>query len=443
MNRSLVIIGAQWGDEGKGKVIDLYSSFADIVVRYSGGANAGHTLVIILSDGTRVKLATHLIPSGIVRPNTIGVMAGNMVIEWPTLLQEMEDLRKLGIEISPERLKISRLAHLVLPIAKDLDGLREAASGGKIGTTKRGIGQSYELKAGRVGIRFADLLHPERFMELAAAARDRFWPETVSLGGRPAKVAELVDYLHEAAKQFAPYITNVSKFLAGAHAEGKNILYEGSQGTELDIDHGTYPFVTSGNVVAPAVAIGTGLGMHYFPNVYGVTKAYCTRVGGGPFPTELKGELGEQIRKTGAEYGATTGRPRRVGWLDMAQLRHAARVNGLTGFVVTKLDILRGIHPVKICLGYGKSVQNLPDIDDYYVPDLDGVKPLYLLCNGFDEDISGARQMSDLPAGARQIVSNIEIFTGVPVVAVSVGPSAEETIVLKNPLTGAGETETF
>lgn len=427
---SLVIIGAQWGDEGKGKVIDLYSQFADVAVRFSGGANAGHTIVV---NGD--KIATHLIPSGIVRPNVKkAVMGGNMVIEPAVLVQEIFDLKRLGIKVDPSRLFISKLAHLVLPVCKDLDGLREAASGGKIGTTKRGIGQTYELKAGRVGIRFDRLKNPERFSELARAVLERMSPEIRKLGAEPRSEAELVLFLEGTRALFGPYVANISKILENEILIGSRILYEGAQGAELDIDHGTYPYVTSGNVVAPAVAIGTGLGMHNFPNIYGVTKAYCTRVGGGPFPTELKGELEERIRKTGGEYGATTGRPRRVGWLDIAQLRHAVRVNGLKGFVVTKLDVLRGIHPVRIALGYGKDINNLQDIDDFTAEELYGVEPLYLNCDGFDEDISGVRKFEDLPKGARQIVDNIGLFTGVPDVAVSVGPSAEETIVLQNPL---------
>jgi len=436
---SLVIVGAQWGDEGKGKVVDLYSQFADVAVRFSGGANAGHTLIV---NGE--KIITHLIPSGIVHANVrTAIMAGNMVIEPAVLVQEIFDLGRRGIKVDPSRLFISRLAHLVLPVCKDLDGLREAASGGKIGTTKRGIGQTFELKVGRVGIRFDRLKYSEHFPDLARAVLERATPEITKLGATPRSEAEIVLFLEGTRALLLPYVANVSKILANEIQSGFKILYEGAQGTELDIDHGTYPFVTSGNVVAPAAAIGTGLGMRHFPNVYGVTKAYTTRVGGGPFPTELKGELEERIRKTGGEYGATTGRPRRVGWLDLGQLRHAVRVNGLTGLVVTKLDVLRGIHPIKIALGYGKDINNLKDIDDFTAEELYGVEPLYLDCDGFDENIAGVSNITDWPKGARQIIDNIEVLTGVPVAAVSVGPSAEETIVLQNPLAEVDDVRTF
>ncbi len=427
---SLVIVGAQWGDEGKGKVVDLYSQFADVVVRFSGGANAGHTLVV---NGE--KIVTHLIPSGIIHPNTVGVMAGNMVIDPTVLIEEIKMLEARGISITRERLLISHLAHIVFPIAKDLDGLREAASGGKIGTTKRGIGPTYELKAGRVGIRFADLKDLERFWELAQTARDRLWPEIVSLGGDPARIVELVDYLREAARNFGPHVANISKFLAKARAQGRRILYEGAQGTELDVDHGTYPYVTSGNVVAPSVAIATGLGMYNFPNIYGVTKAYTTRVGGGPFPTELKDEVGEKIRRDGGEFGATTGRPRRVGWLDLPQLRHAARVNGLTGFVLTKADVLRGRPEIKVCTMYLYKNELFTEIDELDAHELESVTPVYATWPGFDRDIRSCRSMNELPEGVLGLKKMIQDATGVPVVAVSVGPAAEETIVLKNPFT--------
>ena len=425
---NLIVVGAQWGDEGKGKFVDIYSANADVVVRWGGGANAGHTLVV-----NDQKLITHLVPSGVIYPNKYYVLGHNMVICPVTLLEEINQLKKLGLlERDDELLKISSLAHIVMPYCIALDELREAATNNDIGTTKRGIGPAYELKARRTGIRMGDLLYPESFSKLVKKALTVVNPEIIRLGGIEIKEKDMVDFLQKTRNDLLPYITNVSKFVFEAIEKNKKILFEGAQGAALDIDHGTYPYVTSSSTLSGAASSGSGVGPTNLNETIGIAKAYVTRVGGGPFPTKLTDDVGEQIRKVGAEFGATTKRPRDTGWMDLVQLRYGARINGLTGLAITKLDVLRGIHPIKICYAYIYKDKLYEDWGDISPSVMGLVTSLYRELPGFDEDITGARKLEDLPSGAREIVNAICGHVGVPIKAVSVGPDREQTILLDN-----------
>ena len=426
---SVVIVGAQWGDEGKGKVVDLYTEFADIVVRYSGGSNAGHTLVV---DGQ--KLVFHLVPSGLVRAGKKCVLGDGMVIEPEVLLSEIREMKGKGLLQNDADLLVSSRAHVILPYHKEIDALREKGKGA-IGTTKRGIGPAYEAKAGRRGIRAGDLLREERLRDLLARNLDEVNPYIERLGGTPFALEPLAAEALAAGAELKRYLTDTSRFLFRAHKSGKDILFEGAQGTLLDIDHGTYPYVTSASTVAAGACSGSGLGPTTIDAVIGICKAYTTRVGGGPFPTELKGELGERLRRTGEEFGATTGRPRRTGWLDIAALRYAVRVNGLSGLAMTKLDVLRGLSPVKVCVGYkvgGKAQDEIP-LDP---EDILRAEPIYEEIEGFTEEIRSKREFDDLPAGAKRFVRRVEALAETPIYLISVGPSRSETIVLKNPFRG-------
>lgn len=359
---TLVIVGTQWGDEGKGKVVDLLTSRAEVVVRFQGGNNAGHTLKV-----SGEQIIVHLIPSGILYPETINIIGNGLVVDPGVLLEEKETLRKRGHFLNDRQLLISERAHVIMPYHKIIDHGREEILGdAKIGTTGRGIGPAYEDKASRMGIRMGDLLRPDRLQQRVVAAleeknfliehrfkRPRLDPKQV--------VEEYVEY----GKKLAPHITDTAHVLYNKIMDGSRILYEGAQGTLLDIDHGTYPFVTSSNVVAGNVCCGAGVSPTSVERIWGVVKAYSTRVGQGGFPTELNDELGEKIREIGAEFGATTGRPRRCGWLDLVVVNHSVRLNGLTGIALTKMDVLTGISPLKICTGYeldGQAIDETPRI---------------------------------------------------------------------------------
>ncbi len=422
-----VVVGAQWGDEGKGKVVDLYTENADVVVRYGGGANAGHTLVI---EGR--KLVTHLVPSGVLHPGTLCVLGAGMVIDPHTLVDEIRACKERNL-LPNDELLISEKAHVILPYHRNIEGLREDRKHA-IGTTRRGIGPAYEAKAARRGVRMRDLLRPERLAAVVAQNLDEMAPLIEYYGGRTPSEADVAELVADAAgvgQELKRYIGNAGRRIDELIRAGKNVLFEGAQGALLDVDHGTYPYVTSSTTVASGACHGTGIGPTRINQVVGITKAYLTRVGGGPFPTELHGDDGEALRQAGAEFGATTGRPRRCGWLDIPALRLAVRVNGLTGLALTKLDVLAGRSEIKACTAYrldGETVAELP-VDPV---DIERVEPVYETFAGWDEDLGKARALEELPAAARTYVSAIEKAVGVPFYLVSVGPDRIQTIKLRD-----------
>lgn len=425
---NVVVVGAQWGDEGKGKLVDLLSTRADVVVRYQGGNNAGHTLVV-----AGQKTVLHLIPSGILHPGRQCVIGNGVVIDPGVLLREIEGLMARGSLVDPGQLRISDRAHVILPWHKRIDALRERRAGDqKVGTTLRGIGPAYEWKAARAGIRMADLVDAASFR----AAVARLLPEAnmllASLGGEALNEAEVIAECAPAAERLAPYVCDTVALLAEAIQRRARILFEGAQGTLLDVDHGTYPFVTSSNAGAGGVCAGAGVGPTAIDAVLGISKAYTTRVGSGPFPTELIGVEGERLREAGAEFGATTGRPRRCGWLDAVVLRYAARVNGLTGLAITKLDVLTGLPSIPICTGYrlgGEVLDTLPARQG----ELDRVEPVYERLPGWTEDLRDVRRWEALPATAQAYLRRIERLVGLPICLVSVGPGREQTLQLRDP----------
>ncbi|HMA91454.1 MAG TPA: adenylosuccinate synthase, partial [Polyangiaceae bacterium] len=401
---SVVIVGAQWGDEGKGKIVDIYTEAAEIVVRYAGGPNAGHTLVV----GDE-KIVVRLLPSGVLRENTWCVLGQGMVVDPAVLLGEIDELTRRGRPGIERRLWLSDRAHLILPYHILIDGLREsaAAKDRAIGTTKKGIGPTYEDKARRTGIRAGDLRDERTLRERIALAIDGWSPIIRELKGEVPSVDSVVEPLLKQAERIVPLLDNVSLRVDQALRSKKRVLFEGAQGTLLDIDHGTYPFVTSSSAVAGGAAIGCGIGPNRIKAVVGITKAYTTRVGSGPFPTELEDACGEHLRKVGAEFGSVTGRPRRTGWLDIPALRYAARVNGFDGLALTKLDVLTGMDTVRVCVAYetahGRSVE-FP-IDELDKPGQ--VKPIYQDFPGWSESLGHARSLDQLPKAAREYVDFI------------------------------------
>jgi adenylosuccinate synthase len=418
---ALVIVGAQWGDEGKGKIVHYLSRGADFVVRYQGGNNAGHTVVF---DGK--KFALHLIPSGILFPGTRSVIGNGLVVSPKAFRDEVEMLAKRGVRCKG-RLHLSLGAHVILPYHIYLDTLREEGGRG-IGTTKKGIGPCYEDKVARIGIRVCDFLEPETFRKLVLQNLKVRAAELSRV--KPVKeIAQEVfaDY-NELRRFIAPFAVDTGELLSKAHSGGKNLLLESAQGVMLDLDFGTYPFVTSSNPIAGGACIGSGVPPQAIRRVMGVTKAYTTRVGLGPFPTEIDGKVATYIREKGGEYGTTTGRPRRIGWLDIPQLKSAIRSSGIDSLVMTKLDTLSNIHPIKVCVAYkykGKKLTTFPISRRAQLE----VEPVYETFPGFSGDLSGARKFSDLPASARDYVKQIEKWAGVPVSIVSVGQSREQTIM--------------
>jgi adenylosuccinate synthase len=426
-----IIVGAQWGDEGKGRVVDLLSAKAHIVARYNGGDNAGHTV----TAGTQT-FKLHLVPSGVIHPHTIGVLGNGMVINPATLLQEMQTLRAAGVDLTPERLRISHVAHLITPAHKALDQAQERARGqALIGTTGRGIGPAYTDKTARRGLRLEDMLKPAAFAEKLAA-------HTIEVNtllekvyaAEPLDVAKVVAEYSDYARILTPYIDEISALVWQALAEGKQVLAEGAQGTLLDLDLGTYPFVTSSTPTAPGALTGLGLGLCPVGRVIGVTKVFQTRVGSGPFPTEVSGAAAERLRGTGSnpwdEFGTTTGRPRRVGWLDGVLLRYAVRVNGLTELILTKLDVLGGLPSIRLCTAYqagGKRYADLP----LGPADLSPFEPEYEDLPGWEGDLRAVRAWDDLPAAAQNYIHRIETLTGVPVRMVSVGPERDQVIAIQ------------
>ncbi len=433
---NVVVIGAQWGDEGKGKVVDLLTEHAQVVVRFQGGNNAGHTLVV---GGQKTVL--HLIPSGILHQGKTCVIGNGVVLDPAVLVKEIDALKERGFLKEDSQLLISDNAHVIFPWHKRLDSYREKARGeGAIGTTGRGIGPAYEDKVARRGIRVRDLLHPERLRkrieERLPGVRDEL-RELCANGETPPELdaARVHQDFAALGERLKPYVSDVSLYLAGQVQRGARILFEGAQGTLLDVDHGTYPFVTSSNCVAGNAAVGSGLGPTAIDRVMGISKAYTTRVGGGPFPTELTDDVGERLRKVGDEFGATTGRPRRCGWLDGVVLRYAVRVNGLYGLALTKLDVLSGLKTLQICNAYeldGRRITELPG--DY--EDLARVKPLYETLPGWDDKLAGVRTFDELPENAKRYVRRVEEISGVPVTCISVGADRGETVLLQNPFRG-------
>ncbi|GEL69729.1 adenylosuccinate synthase [Myxococcus virescens] len=431
---NVVVIGAQWGDEGKGKVVDLLTEHAQVVVRFQGGNNAGHTLVV---GGQKTVL--HLIPSGILHPGKTCVIGNGVVVDPAVLVGEIDALKVRGFLKDDAQLLISDNAHVIFPWHKLLDSFREKARGGSaIGTTGRGIGPAYEDKVARRGIRVRDLLNADRLRTRIEARLPAALDELKDLcaqAGDPVPQLEVLQILAEftgLGERLKPFVHDASLYLSGQVRRGARILFEGAQGTLLDVDHGTYPFVTSSNCVAGNAAVGSGLGPTAIDKVMGISKAYTTRVGGGPFPTELHDAIGDQLRKMGDEFGTTTGRPRRCGWLDGVVLRYASRVNGLWGMALTKLDVLSGLKTLQICTAYeldGQKVTELPG--DY--EDLARVKPIYETLQGWDEQIAGVRTFDELPENAKRYVRRVEEVSGVPVVCVSVGADRGETVLLQNP----------
>jgi adenylosuccinate synthase len=424
---TVVAVGAQWGDEGKGKIVDWLGPRADLVARFQGGNNAGHTLVV---DGETTIL--HVVPSGILHDGSVNLIGPGVVVDPSILLGEIRALEARGILKDPSRLRVSGRAHVILPWHLNLDAARETAAGkGKIGTTGRGIGPCYEDKVARRGVRVADLRQPEELRaKLEAIGEQKNFELTKLHNGEPVDVAELLDQCLEWGRQLEPYIDHTGRILDRSLRAGKNILFEGAQGTFLDIDHGTYPFVTSSNCVAGAVCTGSGIGPTKIDRVIGITKAYTTRVGAGPFPTELEDETGEELRRAGAEFGATTGRPRRCGWLDAVLLREAVTVNGLTDLAINKLDILSGFDELKICVAYdidGKVTEDFP----MTLGETERAKPVYETMPGWQEDVRGLQSIEQFPANARRYIERIEALAETPAALLSVGPGREETIIVR------------
>jgi adenylosuccinate synthase len=426
---NVVVVGAQWGDEGKGKIVDRFTEYADVVARYQGGNNAGHTLVV---GGEKTVL--HLIPAGVLHKGKTCIIGNGVVVDPTVFMMEIDRLKQKGYLADDSQLVLSLDAHVIMPWHKAVDIARESAMGaGKIGTTGRGIGPTYEDKVARRGIRVRDLLDPAK---LARRVNERLpvAQEELRRLGADAKLdaATITQEYAALGKRIAVYARDASRVLHGLIKQGKSVLFEGAQGTMLDVDHGTYPFVTSSNTVASNAATGTGVGPTCIDEVIGIAKAYSTRVGGGPYPTEQKGPIGEELRRIGQEFGATTGRPRRTGWFDAVAMRYAARVNGLDGLAIMKIDVLSGFPELQIAVAYeldGKTIDEMPGDPD----DLERCKPVYETLPGWTEPLTGIRTGDGLPAAARSYVKRLEVLTGVPVMAVSVGPDREETILLRNP----------
>jgi adenylosuccinate synthase len=428
MARNVVVIGTQWGDEGKGKVVDWLTDHAQGVVRFQGGHNAGHTLVI-----AGKKTVLHLVPSGILRQGVTCYIGNGVVLSPAALMEEIDELERAGIDVQ-SRLRISNACALILPYHAAVDVAREAARGaGKIGTTGRGIGPAYEDKAARRAIRVQDLLVPERFSaKLREVLEFHNFVLTRHLGAPAISFDEACDAALLLAERMTAMIADVPHELFRANREGKNLLFEGAQGALLDVDHGTYPYVTSSNCVAGAAASGAGVGPQSLHYVLGITKAYATRVGSGPFPTELDNPVGELLRTRGSEFGATTGRPRRCGWFDAAALRRAIMINGVSGLCITKLDVLDGMPEIKICVGYeydGGYSELLPSGAE----DAARCAPVYESFKGWTDSTVGIKKRENLPLNARAYLDKLEALCGVPIDMISTGPDRDETIVQRHP----------
>jgi adenylosuccinate synthase len=425
---NIVIIGTQWGDEGKGKIVDLLSEYADVVVRFQGGNNAGHTMVV---NGEQI--ISHLVPSGILQ-GKLCLIGNGVVVDPAVLIEEMDYLEGKGVACGPDNLKVSGRAQVIMPYHKQIDIAREKYKGkDKIGTTGRGIGPSYEDKATRRGFRFVDLIDAEAFSKkLAAILPEKNFYIEQFFNEPPVDSDAIIEQYAAMAKRLQPHLADVSVVINKAMQQGCQVLFEGAQGTHLDIDHGTYPFVTSSNTVAGNACCGSGVGPTLIDGVIGVVKAYTTRVGAGPFASELFDEVGDYMQSKGAEFGATTGRRRRCGWLDMVILNNAVRLNGLTGLAITKLDVLGGLKELKICTAYrhkGRTIDTFPA--DLSI--LEQCEPVYETVQGWDEDISRITDFTELPGAVLRYLKRIEGLCGVPVQIVSVGPQRDQTMVLNNP----------
>ncbi len=432
---AVVVVGAQWGDEGKGKIVDIYTEFAEMVVRYAGGPNAGHTLVV-----GKEKLVVRLLPSGILRTSTQCVLGQGMVVDPEVLVGEIDELKRRGHEKLEDRLLLSERAHLILPYHLEIDALRETNAKDKaIGTTKKGIGPCYEDKVRRTGVRAGELRDLDLVAKRVTTALAAWTPVIEALGGKVPAVSDIIDYLRPFAARLVPILGNASVVVDDAIKAGKRVMLEGAQGTLLDVDHGTYPYVTSSSAVAGGAAIGSGIGPNRISTVLGITKAYCTRVGGGPFPTELTDDVGRHLREVGDEFGSVTRRPRRTGWVDLPALRYSARVNGIDGLALTKMDVLTGLPKVKVCVAYDTPQGRVTDLPIDLLDQPEKAVPVYEELDGWTENLENARVLSDLPVTARRYVRYIEEGAGVPCYLVSVGPSRAATIVLHNPFVGRAE----
>lgn len=421
---TLVIVGAQWGDEAKGKIVDVLGDQATFVVRYSGGNNAGHT---VITGGQTYKF--HLLPAGILHPNAVSILAGGMAVCPKSLLEELDRTRAQKPELG--ELRVSPAAHVVFPYHRELDRLEEAARGdNKIGTTSRGIGPMYTDKVQRIGIRMGEFVDAKKFpvrLREVLEFKNRLMQ---LLGGEPIAYEPLLEEYTAYADRIRPYVMDTEAILQEAVRRGERVLFEGAQGTFLDLDHGTYPYVTSSHPTAGGACLGTGIGPRDIHNALGVCKAYTTRVGEGPFPTELDNEIGQQIRDQGHEYGTTTGRPRRCGWLDLVALKHSCRLNSLSGLIITRLDVLSGVGDLEVCTAYhahGGPLGHLP----YSIEEWEGVEAQTQTLKGWTEDIQAARSWDDLPKATQDYVRFIEEFTGTPAAILSIGPDRDETIILR------------
>jgi adenylosuccinate synthase len=426
---NVAIIGAQWGDEGKGKVVDLFTNEADIVVRFQGGNNAGHTLVV---NGDKTIL--HLVPSGALHPDKLCVIGNGVVVDPEILIEEIQALKTRGHLVDDEQLRISEQAHVIMPYHKLIDQARERLRGeGMIGTTGRGIGPAYEDKVARIGIRFVDLLEEDTFREkLQRNIEEKNFYLKAILKEKALDFDKIHVSYGRYREKLRKFVTNTGLLLDQEMRAGKRVLFEGAQGTLLDVDHGTYPYVTSSSTVTGGACSGSGVGPQHIQQVIGISKAYTTRVGSGPFPTELNGPDGETLRREGAEFGATTGRSRRCGWFDAVGVRHAVRMNGMTGIALTKLDVLTGFKKIPICTAYryeSKDLYEFPASSKV----MHGAQPVYEELAGWEAPLDDARHFSDLPVAAQKYVRRIEDVVGTNIILVSVGPGREQTILLKNP----------
>jgi len=426
---NVIIVGTQWGDEGKGKVVDLLAEQADFIVRFQGGNNAGHTLVV---NGK--KYIFHLIPSGILHKDKLCMIGNGVVLDPGVLIEEMDRLGEAGLSVTPVNLLISLYTHIIMPYHRALDLAREKKKGrSAIGTTGRGIGPCYEDKVARNGIRVHDLLDSAVLSEkLTVILDEKNFILRNYFGEAPLGPAEILDEYLGYGERLRPFAGNVSQQLQKADAGGRNILFEGAQGTHLDIDHGTYPYVTSSNTVAGSACCGSGIGPTRMDAVLGIVKAYTTRVGSGPFPSELLNDTGEHLRKVGGEFGATTGRPRRCGWLDMVVVNSSVRLNGLSGLALTKLDVLTGMPMLKIGVAYNCRGSRL-ELVPAELAALEACEPVFEEMPGWDEDLGKARSWTDLPQNTKKYIKAIEEISGVHVHIISVGPSRDATIIIKNP----------
>jgi len=425
---NVAVVGSQWGDEGKGKIVDWLSERADVVVRFQGGHNAGHTLVI---DGVTYKLS--LLPSGIVRPGKLSLLGNGVVIDPWALLEEIDTVTAQGVAVDPDRLRIAENAALILPLHRELDNLREAASGsGRIGTTGRGIGPAYEDKVGRRAVRAGDLAHPQVLRSRIGRALQHHNALRAGMAAAPVDGDALFDSLMDIAPRIAPFLERVWERLNRLRRDGRRILYEGAQGAMLDVDHGTYPFVTSSNTVAGQAAIGSGQGPGSIGYVLGITKAYTTRVGAGPFPTEQDNETGARLGERGHEFGTVTGRPRRCGWFDAVMVRQSIKVGGIDGIALTKLDVLDGFERLRICTGYrlnGALIQHFPSSEGEQA----AVEPVWEEIDGWSDSTRGARSWAELPATTVKYVRRIEELIETPVALLSTSPERDDTILVRDP----------